>query len=264
MLAECYRAAIVGSSIKTALASQHAERYWVCKNRCHNTLLAELCSLEGQQEKPPPPHTHSGIHMLGHPCVVPILPWLLWAWQARDDPRFMGVERPACLGADNCPSCQTCCTPYIKFAPFSLMAPNIPCLEYRITTCIKLQWCYLAWSNSSALQWVPGDRIHFPLHQLYGQLCLWKCQNPEILWFDWNRGRGNDTCWYSLISNYLPSPTFFFFFWNSRQKSLFLKLVFIILHCLLQGSGGNDNTPTATLTAFSYRRATSSKKLQFP
>lgn len=173
----------------------------------------QSCALSRDSKRNHPLHTHTqGYTCWGPPCIVPILPWLLWVWQGRDDPWFMGVERPACIGAHNCPSCQTCCTPCIKFALFSLMAPNIPCWEYRVTTCIKLQWCYLAWSNSSALQWVPGDRIHFPLHQLYSQLCLWKCQNPKILWFDWSRGRGNDTWKYSLVSNYLPSPIFFFFF----------------------------------------------------
>lgn len=203
MLAECYRATIVGSSIKTALASQHAEHYWVCKNRCHNTLLAELCSLEGQQKKPPPPHTCTHGHTCwGHCCAVWILPWLLWAWQGREDPWLIGVQRPACLGADNCPSFQRGCIPYIKFALFSLMAQDIPCWESRITTCIKLRWCFLAWSNSSTLQWVPGDRTHLPLHQLCGQLCLRKWRNEKIWWFDWNRGRGNDTCQCSIVSSY--------------------------------------------------------------
>lgn len=170
----------------------------------------QSCALSRDSQRNHPLHTCAHGHTRwGHRCIVWILPWLLWAWQRREDPWFMDDQRTACFGADNCPSCQTCSTPYIKFALFSLIAPNTPCWEYRIATCIKLQWCYLAWSNSSALQWVPGDRTHFPLHQLYVQLCLWKCQNPKIWWFDCNRGRCNDTCQCSLVSNYLPPPTVF-------------------------------------------------------
>lgn len=180
----------------------------------------QCCALSRDSKRNHPLHTHAHGHTCwGHWCIVWILPWLLWAWQGREDPWFMGIQRPACLGADNCPSCQNC-TPYIKLTLFSLMAPNTPCWEYRITTCVKLQWCYLAWSNSSALRWVPGERTHFPLHQLYGQLCLWKQRIPtsDGLTEREKEATASANAHLFQITFHLPP-----FFWKSRQKVCFFN-----------------------------------------
>ena len=108
----------------------------------------------------------------GHWSIVRILPLLLWTWQGGEDPWFISVQRPVGnhssqgnaehLCADNSPACPWWCIPCIRFALITFKAQEIPRWEYRITIWIKQQWCYLAWSSSSAWHWVPGVRTPFP------------------------------------------------------------------------------------------------------
>lgn len=177
----------------------------------------QSCALSRDSKRNHPLHTHTHGHTCWrHWCIVQILPWMLWVWQGREDPWFMGIQRLHDL--------------VLKTA---LLARDAVLLTSNLL--FFLQWLQIYHVENVELQpalncsgVVLHEAIplhyneflgieHFPLHQLCGQLCLWKCLNPKIWWFDWNRGRVNDTCQWSLVSNYLlPPPPFFFL--NSRQK----------------------------------------------
>lgn len=155
MLTECYRAVVVGSSIKLPQLLSMLNIIEFVKTDVI-THCWQNCALSRDSRGNHPLHTHARTHTLGAPDYFVNPPFVTLNPTGRGRPLIYECsgnsshqENAEQLSTDNQPSHPWWYIPYMKSVLIALEAQDISHREYRITTCVKQHWCYHAWRNCS-------------------------------------------------------------------------------------------------------------------